>query len=398
MSIIKIPIRVYYPLIRAPHPFLSSPWNQRLKLLTEHFDCYIFQDAEYKNNLSFLENAKIMQMSGLPRFYKRFYLLFFLYKNIKRIHNEQILSFVYATSNFPFVLGFIISRIFKIPLVVDIMDPIERALMHHKQYKNYFRYVYHIILALIAKYLIRYSDLVVYTMHSSALSTLKIKKEKLLKIPQGVHWNNLEKIRRKINKEGFVLLYIGDFGRERGLKLMLDIVETLQSRIPGLKLILIGKFLEKEKKWFEKEIKRKELSNVFLMGLQHWDYAMQVVANSDVCLYPFPKRPPFVYQYPIKIIEYLALGKVVISSKLNGTMELVQDGVNGLLVEPDDLNGWCSAIYKIYKDPVLRSNIEKAACIGLEKLDWDKINEELANKLKRFILHWSAPFFIRFEK
>ena len=55
---------------------------------------------------------------------------------------------------------------------------------------------------------------------------------------------------------------------------------------------------------------------------------------------------------PRSIIEAFASGVPVIASRMGGMPELVQDGVNGLLVPPGDVRAWRAAIDCLLDDDV----------------------------------------------
>jgi glycosyltransferase involved in cell wall biosynthesis len=57
---------------------------------------------------------------------------------------------------------------------------------------------------------------------------------------------------------------------------------------------------------------------------------------------------------PLVAKEALAVGTPVIGSRLGGIAELIQDGVNGLLVEAPDPEAWAGAIHQIVSKPLGR--------------------------------------------
>lgn len=79
----------------------------------------------------------------------------------------------------------------------------------------------------------------------------------------------------------------------------------------------------------------------------------QVLAAADVLTFP-----SVVPHFARPIIEAGAMAKPVVASRLGGPLELVQDGVTGLLVPPSDPAALAGAIISLLRDP------SKASAMG----------------------------------
>lgn len=84
-------------------------------------------------------------------------------------------------------------------------------------------------------------------------------------------------------------------------------------------------------------------------------------------------HPTRVDNCPLAVIEAMACGLPIVSSKTGGIPELVIDGVNGLLVFPEDIVGLAKAICKVVEDPKLHQSMaENSKLIFREKFELEK--------------------------
>jgi glycosyltransferase involved in cell wall biosynthesis len=54
---------------------------------------------------------------------------------------------------------------------------------------------------------------------------------------------------------------------------------------------------------------------------------------------------------PLSVMEYMEAGKPVVATRVGGLPDLVEDGVNGLLVEPQDPAALAAALVEVLRDP-----------------------------------------------
>lgn len=70
---------------------------------------------------------------------------------------------------------------------------------------------------------------------------------------------------------------------------------------------------------------------------------------------------------PIGLLEAMAMRKATISSAVNGTKEVIDDQLNGLLIEPKDAEGLANAIIKLATEKEFREELAKQAEIAVKK-------------------------------
>ncbi|NLB71755.1 MAG: glycosyltransferase family 4 protein, partial [Chloroflexi bacterium] len=70
---------------------------------------------------------------------------------------------------------------------------------------------------------------------------------------------------------------------------------------------------------------------------------------------------------PVALLEAMACGKACVATDVPGSRDIIEDGVSGLLVEPENAIDLASAIQRLINDRQFRERIGKAARIRIEE-------------------------------
>ena len=79
---------------------------------------------------------------------------------------------------------------------------------------------------------------------------------------------------------------------------------------------------------------------------------------------------------PVSVIEAMALGLPVVSTNVGGIPFLLEDGVDALLVEPNDQEAMCRAIERLKSDPELVKQLTLNARKKVENFDWEVVKHQ----------------------
>jgi glycosyltransferase involved in cell wall biosynthesis len=191
---------------------------------------------------------------------------------------------------------------------------------------------------------------------------------------------------RTINTE-FVLGYAGTITLDRGIKMLLRVASEVAIRNPNIrvKVKLLGIFqsADEQKEFFSFS---KEFNNIDIeyAGTTTYDKISDYLKDVHIC---FDLRVRnFIYNnsLPIKIFEYMALGKPFIFSDIKPLREEPELGYCGQLVNPNDLNAITEAAGKYLKDRGLLSVQARNGRILIEKeKNWEMESSKLLALISR---------------
>jgi glycosyltransferase involved in cell wall biosynthesis len=153
------------------------------------------------------------------------------------------------------------------------------------------------------------------------------------------------------------VLYLGYLGKSKGSFDLLDTAADIHSQGMDMIFDLVGGALvpEELERLREKITASKMEDYVRLHSLSYGNDKLNFLLDADVFVYP-----SYYEGMPMAVLEAMACGLPVVASRVGGLPDLIQDGVNGFLVEPGKPEQLASALCRIAKNHELRASMGKA--------------------------------------
>ncbi|MGQ0456806.1 MAG: glycosyltransferase family 4 protein [Hyphomicrobium sp.] len=150
------------------------------------------------------------------------------------------------------------------------------------------------------------------------------------------------------------ILFVGRLAAVKGLPILFDAAKNLLPMLPNLRVTLIGDGPER------RELEDRACSlgladAVHFAGYKSQDEVAAALRTTDMLI-----LPSFAEGLPVVLMEAMAGEVPVISTRIAGVAELVEDGVNGLLIPPGDVGSIEQAIQRLSNDPELRARMGAA--------------------------------------
>ncbi|MGA7623934.1 MAG: glycosyltransferase, partial [Candidatus Acidiferrales bacterium] len=109
----------------------------------------------------------------------------------------------------------------------------------------------------------------------------------------------------------------------------------------------------------------------FFPRLPHEQF-LQLLAASDIAAFPYPDTPIYQAKCSARIVDYMSMGKAVVTTTIGQNIDYLINGESGVLTPPGDASRFGEAIEKLLVDPELRFRLGQNARKRIrEKFSWD---------------------------
>ena len=172
----------------------------------------------------------------------------------------------------------------------------------------------------------------------------------------------------KISPDAILLLYVGGMDEYHDLE---PVIEALTSnRLPSVELHVVGDGEYRAR--CEEKAQRAQIQSQFHGHVPH-SIVPRYIAAADLCIAPYRTSAFHNGLFPfstLKIPEYMACGRPVVSVPSGPIQRLVEDRVSGFLF-PNDVSSWRSFLKMLPSREQLAS-MGAAAARAVESLGWEK--------------------------
>jgi glycosyltransferase involved in cell wall biosynthesis len=184
---------------------------------------------------------------------------------------------------------------------------------------------------------------------------------RLLLMPYGIPLGELNpRLSRQEAREQLGLsagdLVMGAVGRleeQKGHGQLLAALPELQRRIPDLVVLIVGEGREEEK--LKRQVRELNLaSTVRFLGTRR--DLPEIFRALDIFVHP-----SLWEGLPLALLKAMGAGLPVVATRVSGSREAIEDGVNGCLAAPGDPEALARAILELHRHPEMRQRLGEAA-------------------------------------
>jgi len=142
-----------------------------------------------------------------------------------------------------------------------------------------------------------------------------------------------------------IIIIVGRLRGEKGHSVLLDAMAPVVTKVPDVKLLVIGDGPDRE----SLKLKAETLgiaSNIVWMGQKSQGEVFKLLAISDIAVVP-----SLFEGFGLTAAEAMATGLPVVGSDVDGLREVIEHGETGILAPPGDRTALAKALTELLKNP-----------------------------------------------
>jgi glycosyltransferase involved in cell wall biosynthesis len=189
-----------------------------------------------------------------------------------------------------------------------------------------------------------------------------------------VQWKN----RLGIKSRDTIIAYVGNLAPWQGIDDLIEIAFRLLSKNKDLKFLIVGDGPLKAL-LLERVLNSGYGANIIFTGMLKHEEIPVIINLADICVAPLR----VMTGSPIKVFEYMACAKPVVTSRIEGLEFIETEGV-GRLTAPEDSVGLEEALTELIKERRKRTEMgQKGMQIARDRFSWESRVLEIEKLLEK---------------
>ena len=188
------------------------------------------------------------------------------------------------------------------------------------------------------------------TLKEILVEDIGINPDKIILVPNGVDIKFLDPQLHQAKRlfSGFTIGFVGSLYSWAGLGLLLEVMSELQTEGYQIFLVIVGDG-EMASTWFELTQNLGLEKQVQFVGRVPWQEVPPYIAGCEIGYSgQLQLQMGKMYLSPMKLYEYMSMGKPVLASAFEDAQRLINEGETGFLFQPGDKQTLKQALLKAF--------------------------------------------------
>ena len=167
------------------------------------------------------------------------------------------------------------------------------------------------------------------------------------------------------------ILFVGRMEKRKGFPHLLRAYAQMKWQLPEARLVVVGP--DKIDKESARVIAERGLQDIHMAGHLSDDELASHYGAADLFCSPATGAE----SQGIVLLEAMAAGAPIMASRIPGYQSVVNDGVDGVLVDPRDETLFSEALTSLLRDKPRRERLARAGRQKVERYRWERVTSEI---------------------
>jgi glycosyltransferase involved in cell wall biosynthesis len=317
------------------------------------------------------------------------FLFFYLIHFVKKTKVDVIYSRLGMFSLAPVV----VSKITKIPHIVEVNGVIGEELKMvgvPRVFVKSFEFV--------EKHIYKFSQRIITVtknIKKELIGKYALSEKKIIVVPNGANTDlfrplNIKRAKKELDLDdkSFHVIFVGYLVQWQGVDRLINAAPFVLKEVPNTKFIIVGE--GRILNALKAQVEELNITDKFIFtGKVPYEVIPLYINACDVCAAPFIReRNEKIGLSAIKVYEYLACGKPVVASNIEGVGDLLEISKSGIPVEPGNCEDLGGGIVKLLEDKKLRDGMGKnGRKLVEEKYSWHRAAKDVVRVCEEVVLN-----------
>ncbi|MCW3976735.1 MAG: glycosyltransferase family 4 protein [Candidatus Bathyarchaeota archaeon] len=185
-----------------------------------------------------------------------------------------------------------------------------------------------------------------------------------------------------LEEEQKIILCVGRLYYRKGINILLRSIPEVVQKFGDVKFVISGKGFKKNEENLRKLAEKLKIEKyVMFLGYVPDEKLPDLYAASDIFV-----LPALYENFPFAILEAQSTGLPVISTKVGGIPEFLEENENGFLVEPGDPEQLAQKIIALLQNPELAEELGRCGRRRVEeKVAWPLITSQVVDLYRKIL-------------
>ena len=184
-----------------------------------------------------------------------------------------------------------------------------------------------------------------------------------------------------ISPNSVLIGWSGNFRRRHNIPLLIKAFQKLS--VDNCYLVIIGTGSEELELSYREMAAQSRQNQIIFTGAINFNEMPSYLSACDILAATLtPEIGKHPYCSPIKLFEYMAVGRAIVASRLGQIEDVIKDGETGLLFTYDSVGELTQVLSRLVRDKTLRIDLGLAARkAAVEKFSWQANVQRILNAL-----------------